>query len=74
MGCSLAKTVYAYSHYLIDIQNGSYQIHIRESRSLWKNSKMQMVLTGYDIQYTTQKAIKGSVLVEHLAHQAMDDY
>ena len=33
-----------------------------------------MILTEYDIQYTTQKAIKGSVLADHLAHQAIDDY
>ena len=33
-----------------------------------------MILTEYDIQYITQKAIKGSVLVDHLEHQAVDDY
>ena len=33
-----------------------------------------MILTEYDIQYTTQKAIKGSVLADHLAHQAVEDY
>ena len=33
-----------------------------------------MVLTEYDIQYTTQKAIKESVLADHLAHQDVDDY
>ena len=33
-----------------------------------------MILTEYDIQYTTQKAIKGSVLADHLAHQPMNDY
>ena len=33
-----------------------------------------MILTEYDIQYTTQKAIKGSVLNDHLAHQVVDDY
>ena len=33
-----------------------------------------MVLTQYDIQYTTQKEIKGSVLADHLAHQPVDDY
>ena len=33
-----------------------------------------MILTEYDIQYTTQKAIKGSVLADHLARQAVDDY
>ena len=37
-------------------------------------ARWQMVLTEYDIQYTTQKAIKGSVLADHLAHQAVDDY
>ena len=33
-----------------------------------------MILTEYDIQYPTQKAIKGSVLANHLAHQAVEDY
>ena len=33
-----------------------------------------MILTEYDIQYTTQKSIKGSVHEDHLAHQAVDDY
>ena len=36
--------------------------------------RWQMILTEYNIQYTTQKAIKGSVLTDHLAHQAVDDY
>ena len=36
--------------------------------------KWQMVLTEYDIQYTTQKEIKGSIVADHLAHQAADDY
>ncbi|XP_050890995.1 uncharacterized protein LOC127096473 [Lathyrus oleraceus] len=33
-----------------------------------------MLLSEYDIQYVTQKAIKGSVLVEYLAHQPVEDY
>ena len=36
--------------------------------------RWQMILTEYEIHYTTQKAIKGSVLADHLAHQAVDDY
>ena len=32
-----------------------------------------MILTEYDIQYTTHKEIKGSILADHLAHQAVDD-
>ena len=35
---------------------------------------MAMILTEYDIQYTTQKAIKGSVLAYQLAHQVVEDY
>ena len=37
-------------------------------------ARWQMILTEYDIQYTIQKAIKGSVLADHLAHQAVEDY
>ena len=33
-----------------------------------------MILTEYDIQYTSQKAIKGSVLSDYLAEQPIDDY
>ncbi|XP_050889425.1 uncharacterized protein LOC127094662 [Lathyrus oleraceus] len=36
--------------------------------------RWQMVLTKYDIQYVTQKAIKGSVLSYYLAHQPVEDY
>ena len=33
-----------------------------------------MLLSEYDIQYVTQKAIKGSVLADYLAHQPIEDY
>ena len=36
--------------------------------------RWKMVLIEYYILYTTQKEIKGSVLVDHLAHQFVDDY
>ncbi|MCI25308.1 NBS-containing resistance-like protein, partial [Trifolium medium] len=39
-----------------------------------KISRWQMLLSEYDIQYVTQKAIKGSVLSEHLAHQPLEEY
>ncbi|GAU22854.1 hypothetical protein TSUD_282210 [Trifolium subterraneum] len=34
----------------------------------------QMLLSEYDIEYRTQKAIKGSILADHLAHQPVEDY
>ncbi|GAU10109.1 hypothetical protein TSUD_418490 [Trifolium subterraneum] len=33
-----------------------------------------MLLSEYDIEYRTQKAIKGSILGDHLAHQPVEDY
>ena len=37
-------------------------------------ARWQMLLSEYDIEYHTQKAIKGSILADHLAHQPIDDY
>jgi hypothetical protein len=37
-------------------------------------ARWQMLLSEYDIEYRTQKAIKGSILADHLAHQPIDDY
>ena len=37
-------------------------------------ARWQMILSEYDIQYMTLKAIKGSILADHLAHQDVDDY
>lgn len=34
----------------------------------------KMLLTEYDIQYVTQKAIKGTVLYDYLAHQPVEVY
>jgi len=31
-------------------------------------------MSKYDIVYRTQKAIKGNILADHLAHQLVDDY
>jgi len=37
-------------------------------------ARWQMLLSEYDIVYRTQKAIKGSILADYLAHQPVDDY
>ena len=37
-------------------------------------ARWQMLLSKYDIQYVTQKAIKGSALADYLAHQPVEDY
>ena len=40
MGCLQAETVYADSHYSIDIKDGSNQVYLRKSHLVRKNSKM----------------------------------
>jgi hypothetical protein len=37
-------------------------------------ARWQMLLSEYDIEYRPQKAIKGSILADHLAHQPIEDY
>jgi len=37
-------------------------------------ARWQMLLSEYEIVYRTQKAIKGSILADHLAHQPVEDY
>lgn len=37
-------------------------------------ARWQMLLTEYDIQYVTQKAINGSVLSDYLAHLPVEGY
>ena len=37
-------------------------------------ARWQILLSQHDIEYHTQKAIKGIVLAEYLAHQPFDDY
>ena len=37
-------------------------------------TRWQMMLSKYDIEYHTQKAIKSSVLVDYLALQLVDNY
>ena len=39
-----------------------------------KICRWQMQLSEYDIIYTSQKAIKGSVIADHRAEQAFDEY
>ena len=37
-------------------------------------ARWKMLLSEYDIQYVTQKAIKGSILADHIAHQPLEEY
>ncbi|XP_058725877.1 uncharacterized protein LOC131597184 [Vicia villosa] len=37
-------------------------------------ARWQMLLSEYDIEYRAQKAVKGSILADHLAHQPINEY
>ncbi|RDY12184.1 Retrovirus-related Pol polyprotein from transposon 17.6, partial [Mucuna pruriens] len=45
-----------------------------KSALIGRIARWQMALSKYDIVYTSQKAIKESVLVEHLAYHPVSDY
>src|SRR4051812_43755149 len=36
-------------------------------------ARWQMLLSEYDIEYRAQKAVKGSILADHLAHQPINE-
>ena len=40
MGSSSSEVVYAELHYLVGVQNGSRQVHLRKARSHWTDSSM----------------------------------
>ena len=70
---SLRQYMLTHTTYLISKMDPIKYIFEKPSLSR-RISRWKMILTVYDIQYTTKKLIKGSVLADHLAHQAVDDY
>ena len=40
VGSSLFEAIYAELHYLVGVQNGSRQVHLRKARSHWKDSSV----------------------------------
>jgi len=78
--CALAWAARRLRHYMINhttwlISKMDPIKYIFEKPALIERiARWQMLLSEYDIVYRTQKAIKGSVLADHLAHQPVDDY
>ena len=67
MGSKAFQVVYANSHHSLNIKDGSNQVDFRKASSHGRVAHWQMILTEYDIQYTTQKTIKGIILEDYLA-------
>ncbi|GAU43336.1 hypothetical protein TSUD_398810 [Trifolium subterraneum] len=78
--CALAWAAKRLRHYLINhttwlISKMDPIKYIFEKAALTgRIARWQMLLSKYDIEYRTQKAIKGSILADHLAHQPVEDY
>jgi len=78
--CALAWAAKRLRHYMINhttwlISKMDPIKYIFEKPALTRRiAQWQMLLFEYDIVYRSQKAIKGSILADHLAHQPVDDY
>ncbi|XP_028208435.1 uncharacterized protein LOC114391656 [Glycine soja] len=78
--CALAWAAKRLRHYMINhttwlISKMDPIKYIFEKPALTgRIARWQMLLSEYDIEYRTQRAIKGSVLADHLAHQPIEDY
>ncbi|XP_024634522.1 uncharacterized protein [Medicago truncatula] len=78
--CALAWAAKRLRHYMINhttwlISKMDPIKYIFEKPALTgRIARWQMLLSEYDIVYRTQKAIKGSILADHLAHQPIEDY
>ncbi|GAU51898.1 hypothetical protein TSUD_416830, partial [Trifolium subterraneum] len=78
--CALAWAAKRLRHYLINhttwlISKMDPIKYIFQKAALTgRIARWQMLLSEYDIEYRTQKAIKGSILADHLAHQPVEDY
>jgi hypothetical protein len=61
---------------MVDYKTGSSQIRYI-FKKLYLSSKIarwQMLLVEYDIEYMTRKTVKGSVIIDYLADNTIDDY
>ena len=74
LGGKAFAIVYVESYHLVILQNGSIKYIFEKPALIGRISRWQMLLSEYDIEYHTQKAMKSSVLEDYLAHQPMDDY
>ncbi|KAI5426711.1 hypothetical protein KIW84_032226 [Lathyrus oleraceus] len=65
--CSPTETVYAGSYHFVDFKMDLITYISGKSASTGRVARWQVILTECDIQYTSQKAMKGSVLSGYLA-------
>lgn len=69
MGNPSLKTIYMFIHITWLVSNMDPIKYIFEKPTLTgRISHWQVLLLEYDIEYLTQKAVKGSALADYLAH------
>ena len=66
--------MYAGSYHFVDFEMDLIKYIFEKPAVTGRVARGQMILIEYDIQYTSQKAIKGSVLSDYLAQQPIEGY
>ena len=74
IGCSPTETVYAGSCHFVDFKMDPIKYGFENPALTGRVARGQMILIEYDIRYTSQEAIEGSVLSDYLAQQPIEDY
>jgi len=71
---SETETVHVIPYHLAYLKTRSSQVHDGVDGVERKMARWQILLSGFDIVYVNQKAIKGSVIADFLANRALEDY
>nr|XP_027067607.1 uncharacterized protein LOC113693243 [Coffea arabica] len=77
--CALAWAAQKLRHYLLGyttyliFRSDPLKYLLEKSMPTGRMAKWQMILSEFDIVFTTQKAVKGQVIADHLAENPRDD-
>ncbi|XP_027169433.1 uncharacterized protein LOC113769160 [Coffea eugenioides] len=77
--CALAWAAQKLRHYLLGYttylisRSDPLKYLLEKSMPTGRMAKWQMILSEFDIVFTTQKAVKGQVIADHLAENPRDD-
>ena len=74
MGYKDMTSVYVVSHYMVNSKLDPLRYICEKPYLSSRIARWQVLLAEYDIVYMTRKAVKGSVIADHLADHAMEDY
>ena len=75
MGCKMTLAIHVILHYMADFKlDPLIYIFLKKPYLSSKIARWKVFLVEYDIMYMTRKVVKGSVIADHLADNAIEDY